>query len=121
MTPQDIVIKFLNGFNNPEQIQESLNLLASDYHFKNPFVNLTSKADFVLLAKSISEVITEINIIETNANGNSVAAIYEFKSNLPGVEINIASEWFKVKDNKIKASTLIYDATKWHKVYQELN
>ena len=30
MTNQEIAIKYFNGFNNPEHIQESLNLLADD-------------------------------------------------------------------------------------------
>lgn len=30
MTNQEIVTKFLNGFNDPEEIQESLALLADD-------------------------------------------------------------------------------------------
>ena len=43
MTNEEIVTKFLNGFNNPEEIQESLALLADDYRFKNPMVELNSK------------------------------------------------------------------------------
>ncbi|TYA71623.1 hypothetical protein [Seonamhaeicola marinus] len=121
MTPQDIVIKFLNGFNNPEHIQESIDLLTDDYSFKNPFVNLNSKEAFLELAKSISQVITEVNILATNTNGTSVAVIYEFKSALPGVENNIASEWFETENNMIKSSILIYDATNWHKVYANMN
>jgi predicted SnoaL-like aldol condensation-catalyzing enzyme len=88
MTNQEIVVKFLNGFNNPTQIQESLDLLADDYKFKNPIVELKSKAEFIVLAQEIGSVLTGIKIIGTAENGDWVATFYEFKSSIPGVEMN---------------------------------
>ena len=79
MTNQEIVTKFLNGFNNPEEIQESLALLADDYRFKNPMVELNSKEEFVVLAKQIGAVITGIDIINIAENRNWVAVFYDFQ------------------------------------------
>jgi predicted SnoaL-like aldol condensation-catalyzing enzyme len=121
MTNQQIVEKFLDGFNNPAQIQESLSLLADDYKFKNPMVELNSKTEFIALAQEIGAVLTGVNIIKTTQNGDWVAVLYEFKSSISGLESNIASEWFRIENGIIKESHLIYDASKWRKVYEQMN
>jgi predicted SnoaL-like aldol condensation-catalyzing enzyme len=120
MTNQEIVTTFLNGFNDSTQIQKSLDLLADDYKFKNPMVELNSKVEFIKLAQEIGAVITGINIINISENGNWVATLYEFKSSTPGLESNIASEWFKVEDGIIKESHLIYDTSEWRKFYEQM-
>jgi len=121
MTNQEIVEKFLNGFNNPAQIQESLDLLANDYKFKNPMVELNSKTEFIELAKQIGAVITGIEIINVAENGNWVAVFYDFKSSVEGLESNTASEWFRLENGIIKESHLIYDASEWRKFYAKMN
>ncbi|WP_437397923.1 hypothetical protein [Flagellimonas lutimaris] len=120
MTNQEIVIKFLSGFNNPEMIEDSLSLLDDDYKFKNPMVELGSKKEFIALAREIGAVLTNLNIMYTAQNGEWVAAYYEFRSSLPGVESNMASEWFRVENGIIKESHLIYDATNWRKIYAQM-
>ena len=120
MTNQEIVTTFLNGFNDQTQIYKSLDLLADDYKFKNPMVELNSKAEFIKLAQEIGAVITGINIINISENGNWVATFYDFKSSIPGLESNIASEWFKVEDGIIKESHLIYDTSEWRKFYEQM-
>ena len=104
MTNQEIVLKFLEGFNNPAQIQTSLALLADDYHFKNPMIELHSKAEFIALAQEIGAVLTGVNVISAAENGDWVATFYEFKSSIPGLESNTASEWFRLEDGMIKES-----------------
>ena len=121
MTNQEIVEKFLNGFNNPEKIQESLALLADDYHFKNPMVELDSKVAFIAVAQEIGAVLTGVNVMSTAENGDWVATYYEFKSSIPDLESNRASEWFRLENGLIKESHLIYDASKWRKVYEQMN
>ena len=120
ITNQEIVKKFLDGFNNPAQIQESLDLLADDYKFKNPMVALNSKTEFIELAKQIGAVITEIEIINTAEEGNWVAVFYNFKSSVEGLETNTATEWFKVEDGFITESNLIYDTSEWRKFYANM-
>jgi predicted SnoaL-like aldol condensation-catalyzing enzyme len=120
MTNQEIVIKFLDGFNNPAQIHESLNLLADDYRFKNPMVELNSKTEFISLAQEIGKVLTGVNIISSAENGEWVAVYYEFTSSIPEVESNLASEWFRLENGLIKESHLIYDASKWRKIYEKM-
>jgi predicted SnoaL-like aldol condensation-catalyzing enzyme len=120
MTNSEIVEKFLDGFNNPTKIQQSIDLLAEDYQFKNPLTETHSKAAFVTLAQQIGAVLTGINIIQIAENGVWVAAYYEFKSALPGLESNIAAEWFRLENGKIQESRLIYDASEWRKVYAQM-
>ena len=120
MANQEIVEKFLNGFNNPGQIQESLDLLADDYKFKNPMVELNSKTEFIALAEQISAVITEIEIINIAENGNWLAVYYDFKSSIEGLESNTATEWFKVENGIITESNLIYDTSEWRKFYAQM-
>ena len=120
MTNQEIVLTFLEGFNDPAKIQTSLALLADDYKFKNPMVELNSKNEFIALAQEIGAVLTGINVIGSAENGDWVATFYEFKSSIPGVESNIASEWFRLENGMIKESRLIYDASKWRKVYAQM-
>ncbi len=118
MTNQEIVEKFLNGFNDPTKIGESLALLAEEYKFKNPMVQLNSKAKFIALAQEMGKVLTAVNIIQISGNDNWVAAFYEFKSSIPGLESNLGTEWFRIKDGIIEESILIYDASEWRKVYE---
>lgn len=121
LSNQEVVEKFLNGFNDPAKIPESLALLADDYRFKNPLVELHSKAAFIELAQEIGQVITEVNLIRSSESGSWVATYYEFKSAIPGLESNIASEWFRVEGGIIQESYLIYDASEWRKVYDRIN
>ncbi len=118
---QEIVERFLNGFNDPEKISESLALLADDYRFQNPMVKLHSKVEFIQLAQEIGKVVTGLELVNTASAGDWVATYYVFKSDLPGLERNLASEWFRVEDGVIMESHLIYDASEWRKVYQQMN
>ena len=120
MRNQEIVRKFLNGFNHSAQIQESFDLLDSNYTFKNPMLELNSKQEFISLAKELATVLTGVNLIHTAENGDWVATFYEFKSTIPGLESNIASEWFRIEHKSIKESHLIYDATFWRKIYEQM-
>jgi predicted SnoaL-like aldol condensation-catalyzing enzyme len=120
MTNQEIVKTFLNGFNSPTKIQESLALLADDYKFKNPMVALNSKAEFIALAQEMGKVLTGVNVIYIADNVDWVAAFYEFKSSISGLESNIGTEWFRIENGKIKESHLIYDASEWRKVYAQM-
>lgn len=120
VTNQEIVKKFLNGFNNPAQIQESFDLLADDYKFKNPMVELNSKVEFIALAQEMGAVITGIKIINITENENWVATFYEFKSSILGLESNLGSEWFRLENGIIKESHLIYDTSEWRKFYEKM-
>jgi predicted SnoaL-like aldol condensation-catalyzing enzyme len=120
LTKQETVVQFLDGFNHPEKMQASLDLLADDYKFKNPMIELDSKQAFIALAKEIGPFLTGVNLIRTAESGDWVIVFYEFKSTIPGLESNIATEWFRLEDGMIKESHLIYDATEWRKVYAQM-
>lgn len=120
MTNQEIVTQFLNGFNDPTKIQQSLNLLADDYKFKNPMVSLNSKKEFIALAQQIGAVITGIEILNIAENGNWVAVYYDFKSSVKDLESNKGTEWFRIEDGLIKESDFIYDTVKWRKFYTQI-
>ncbi|MEM6261532.1 MAG: nuclear transport factor 2 family protein [Bacteroidota bacterium] len=117
---KQIVQQFLEGFNDPTKIHASLELLADDYHFSNPVVSLTSKEAFIGLAQQIGEALTGVNILRMSQQGEWVAVWYEFTSDIPGVESNMATEWFRLESGKIKESCLIYDASEWRKVYARM-
>ena len=116
-----IVEKFLAGFNDPSKIGASLNLLADDYKFKNPMVQLENKTQFIALAQEMGKVLTGVELMSIAQNGDWVATYYEFKSSIPGLESNFGTEWFRVENGKIQESTLIYDASEWRKVYAQMN
>ena len=115
-----IVETFLAGFNDPSKIGVSLGLLADDYKFKNPLVQLENKAQFIALAQEMGKVLTGVKLINIAQNGEWVAAYYEFNSAIPGLESNFGTEWFRVENGKIKESILIYDASEWRKVYAQM-
>lgn len=119
MTNEETVLTFLNGFNDPSAIQQSMDLLVEDYKFKNPLVTLNSKAEFIQLAQQIGQVLTGVEVLEVAQSGEWVAAFYVFKSEMPGLERNLATEWFKIRNGKIMESHLIYDASKWRAVYEQ--
>ncbi|MEO0339418.1 MAG: nuclear transport factor 2 family protein [Bacteroidota bacterium] len=120
MTKQQIVEVFLAGFNDQSKIQTSLELLAEDYHFKNPMVELQSKEAFIALAKEMGKVLTGVEVIRYAADGEWVAAFYTFQSAIPGLERNLATEWFRIENGMIQESHLIYDASAWRKVYEQM-
>ena len=116
----DIVLQFFEGVNQPEKIQASLDLLTDDYKFTNPMVSLSSKVEFINLMMEIGKVVTEVEMLHTSEEGDWVATFYIFKSNVPGVESNYASEWFRIENGKIQESKMIYDATKWRAIYAQM-
>ncbi len=116
----ETVEKFLSGFNDPAKIQESLALLADSYQFRNPMVQLNSKAEFITLAQKMGQILTGVNLIHASESGDWVATYYEFKSSIKGLESNLASEWFRVEGGLIQESYLIYDASEWRKVYDQM-
>lgn len=120
MTNSEIVEKFLNGFNDPTLIQESLNLLSDNYQFQNPMTKTTSKAEFIELAQVIGQVLTGVEILRLAESNEWVSAQYIFKSSIPGVEKNNATEWFRIENGIIQESNLIYDASEWRKVYANM-
>lgn len=120
MKNQEVVKKFLAGFNDPSKIQASLALLADDYQFTNPMVQLQSKAEFVALAQEMGQILTGVHLIRSAEDGDWVAIFYEFKSSIPGLESNMATEWFRLKDGIIQESHLVYDASEWRKVYEQM-
>lgn len=120
MSNEDTVRTFLTGFNDPAALDASFALLADDYTFENPMVQTHSKAEFIPLARGISAALTEVEILHVAETGDWVAAFYLFKSEIPGVEVNRATEWFRVRDGLIRESHLVYDASQWRKVYAEM-
>ncbi len=120
MTNQQTVEKFLNGFNDPSEIEESLALLSDDYHFENPMVALKSKSEFIELAQQIGSVLTGLKIIQMAEKDGWVVVLYEFNTNIAGLEVNLATEWFRVENKTIHESLLIYDATKWRALYAQM-
>jgi predicted SnoaL-like aldol condensation-catalyzing enzyme len=120
MDNKTIVTTFLNGFNDPTKIAQSLDLLSEDYKFKNPMVQLNSKVEFIGLAKEIGAVLTGVEILNITENEDWVTVLYNFKSSIPGIESNIATEWFNVANGKITESLLIYDASEWRKIYAQM-
>lgn len=120
MTNQEVVVKFLNGFNRPEKLQESLDLLAGDYKFKDPIMEHNSKDAFITVAKEMANVLTGIDIITTAESDDWVGAFYEFKTSIPSLEVNRASEWFRLKGGIIQESHLVFDATGWRSVFKQM-
>jgi len=82
-------------------------------------IKLNSKAEFIPLAHQIAQVLTGVNVLNVAGHGNWVAVLYEFTSEIPGVESNIATEWFRIEGGLIVESQLIYDASEWRKVYEQ--
>ncbi|PKH52059.1 hypothetical protein CXF68_15755 [Tenacibaculum sp. Bg11-29] len=117
MTNTKIVETFLSGFNSPEKLSESIALLADDYRFKDPTKENNSKAEFLVTAQELGKVLTGVEIIKVAENGESVAVLYNFKSDVKGLENNFGSEWFRIENGLIKESQLVYDATEWRKVF----
>lgn len=114
---KEIVKEFLTGFNKSSQLQQSLNLLSENYKFKNPIVKLNSKEEFEQLATKINAIVHNIQVLNIAENNNWVAVSYNFETSIPGLEDNLATEWFKLKDGIIVESQLIYDTIKWRELY----
>ena len=120
MTKATIVTKFLSGIIDPSKITESFALLTDDYHFTDPMGTINSKAEFIEYSKEIAAVLTGIEVIRLAVNDNWVAVNYIFNSSIKGLEVNKGYEWFRVEDGKIHESHLLFDATEWRKVFENM-
>lgn len=120
MTQESIVSTFLNGFNHPSTIEDSLTLLDDNYHFTDPTVTINSKLEFIDVTQELAKVLTGVEVKIIAVTGDWVAVHYEFYSSIDGVEVNKANEWFRVEQGKIKESHLLYDATKWRIIFESL-
>ncbi len=120
MTNIETVKKFLNGFNNLSKIQKSLDLLTNEYHFTSPTGNSYSKTEFIGAVQELAKVLTGVDIKKIAVSDNWVAVNYVFKSSIKGLEMTLGNEWFRVENGKIQESHLIYDASEWRKVFDEM-
>ena len=119
MTNQTVVNTFLAGFNDINKVGQSFALLAENYHFTDPTTTVNSKAEFLELSKALAEVLTGVEVVRMAESGNWVSVHYIFKSSVPGLEVNKANEWFRIKDGIIQESHLIFDATHWRTILSE--
>ena len=117
---QEVIELFLDGFNNPENFQVSMDLLADDYTFRNPLIQTNSKDEFIALAQEMGKILTGVEIQYMAQSGDWVAVWYEFSSVIQVLEKNQGTEWFKVENGIIQESFLIYDATQWRNVYSQM-
>ena len=83
-------------------------------------VELSSKEEFILLAKLIGPVITVIEIRNIPEDGDQIAISYKFKSSVKGLESNTGTEWFRIEDRLIQESNLIYDTADWRKLFAQM-
>ena len=83
-------------------------------------VELSSKEEFILLAKLIGPVITGIEIRNIPEDGDWIAVSYNFRSPVKGLESNSGTEWFRIEDGLIKESNLICDNAEWRKFYTQM-
>ena len=120
MTKEVIVTKFLNGFNDPSKIAESFALLADDYHFTSPTGNENSKTEFIESIKELANVLTGVEIEKIAVSGNWVSVNYVFTASINGLEETAGNEWFRIENGKIQESHLIYDASEWKKVFENM-
>lgn len=120
MTKDVVVTTFLRGFDDPSKIMESFALLADDYHFTSPTDENNSKAEFIQSAKELGKVLTGLEIKKMAVNGDWVVVNYVFKSSIKGLETSTGNEWFRVENGKIQESHLIYDASEWRKVFENM-
>lgn len=121
MTKTEIVQTFLRGFDQPEEINASIALLADNYQFKDPTVERNSKVEFLETAKELAKILTGVEIIRIAENEAWVSVFYNFKSNIKGLENNYGCEWFRVEDGLIQESQLVYDASEWRKVFAQMS
>ena len=120
MTREVIVTTFLRGFDDPSKIAQSFELLADDYHFTSPTDTNDSKVEFIESAKEVAQVLTGVDVKKVAVSGNWVAVNYVFKSSIKGLEATNGTEWFRIENGKIQESYLIYDASKWRKVFKKM-
>jgi len=67
------------------------------------------------MAKQIGAVISGIEIVNIDKNGNWITAFYDFKSLTQGLESNKGTESFRIEDGLIKELILIYGTSEWRK------
>lgn len=119
MTNKEIVTKFLEGFNDPNQLDGALTLLAKDYCFNGPMSNASNREEFTIIAKQLSALLKGLKVLRIMEDGDWVSVGYEFYTDLPDLERTHGSEWFMLENELIKESHLVYDATGFNKLYEQ--
>lgn len=120
MTNKEIVTTFLKGFNDPDQLDGALTLLAKDYCFNGPMSKASNREEFTIIAKQLSALLKGLKVLRIMEDGDWVSVGYEFYTDLPNLKSTQGSEWFRLESGLIKESHLVYDATGFHKLYDQM-
>ncbi len=81
---------------------------ATDLHFKGPLDEFRKASDFTTQATTVSQIVTDIVILQKFVEGDNAATLYNFVTNTP-VGIMRIAEFYQLKNGKITSIETIFD------------
>jgi len=89
--------------------------LADDLHFQGSIDTFHRADDFIVALAGFQKMLRSVNLIQSFYSESGAALLYDCDTMSPAGVIR-TSEFFTVKDGKIKAISLVFDATELRKL-----
>ncbi len=119
MTNTAIVKQYLEAFGNKD-METARKLVADSFKFNGPMQQHESANAFFEAMEGFVPMVAGIDLVGTAENGEWVGTYYNFRATVPGLENTTTSEWFRVADGKIQESHLVFDASNWRKMMENM-
>lgn len=84
-------------------------LLHDNLTFQGPLDTFNKADDYIEAIKQLGAIVQRIDVKKVFVDGSDVCVLYDMVTNTPAGTAFIA-EWFQVKDDKIAALRVVFDA-----------
>lgn len=107
-TPKDVVDQYHKAFAGKDYAT-ARSLLHDDLDFRGPIDTFTSADDLIESIQRLSPIVQDVRINKVFSEGDEVCVLYDLVTTTPAGAAPIA-EWFQVRDDKIAAIKVYFDA-----------
>jgi ketosteroid isomerase-like protein len=107
---------YLNAFWSGD-MEAARGLVADDFSFRGPFVQVEGKDAFFASAAGLIPIIRGYRMLRQWGDGEDVCSYYEFDVEAPGGKGSVqAAEWSRVRDGRLASSRLVFDTAAFRKL-----
>ena len=115
--PSDVVNSYLHAFYDGD-FEAAGSLLANDFAFNGPFVQVTGKDTFLESASGLRDIVHGHTLLRQWTDGDEVSSIYEVNFVTPhGADAIVMSEWHTVSGGALRSGKVIFDAAAFRALF----
>lgn len=109
MSPTALVNRYLASFYSGD-FATARELVASDFHFKGPFVEASDRDAYFASAARLAPVVKGHRLLRQWEEHDDVCSIYEVDLETPaGKGTVVMSEWHTVRDDRLRSARIVFD------------